>query len=232
MNSQPQPAARRDNAAPAQPHGHASNISAHIDHADRRLIELRHEFDRRVVTCLQLLECADAREALLDDRVPPPDALKFRPEDAPMLRRIRLAEPTGDGHYDHKTVENLRGVGGVIAIAGGFAPSPECARAKEIAAAFDRRAEEREKLRTTLGMPTPDAAFEDACAPVEALRDEMAALRASTIDGLAAKAHAACRCLEGHYDIDDPTDEGLVASILRDLLNLPRGLAAPANLTA
>lgn len=188
------------------------------DHPDAELIALRTEFDRRVLRYYFLLEQAACVESLLDRGIVRPSPLTVCVGDSAMLRRHRIDVP--ENFYDAETVEKIRraNIGGLVPVGDSFAPCAEKSRASDIVAAFDDWQRERAALREELGFQSPIAAFDAACAIVDETRDAMATIPASTVEGLAAKAHAACRCLEGHYDTEEPNHDALVASILRDLL--------------
>jgi hypothetical protein len=189
---------------------------ASIDHRalppgpDQKLMQLRRTFDQMVAISPRIAREADARYAALVASLPLPDGLRFRLDDAPMLKRLGLDFPAGGVYAD-----NYKGRLSTIAPK----PSDEYRRAREIIDAMVARRVAHDQALADSGVQGPDEALESVLAPLESVRDEMAELIAYTLQGVAAKAVAACTAYDGQIIIDDP-DQGLVQSLLADLIAL------------
>jgi hypothetical protein len=116
------------------------------------------------------------------------------------------------------------------------------ARLRDLAAQFEaasadflRRFTERAGLDDD-----DDESVAGLCAPIDAVREAMAAMPAATVDGLVAKAHAAAWFYDGGYywnrgdldsNLDNPEARALVTSILQDIVALRPEAALADQLT-
>jgi hypothetical protein len=204
-----------------------ADAGASIDHRapppgpDQKLLQLRHTFDQMIAVAPGIEREAAARYEALVASLPVPEGLRFRLDDAPMLKRVGLDFPAGGVYADEHERRLLT-----------IAPEPadQYRRAREI---FDAMAASRIALDQALaasGVQGPNDALEAILAPIDNVRDEMAEIIAYTLPGVAVKAYAACTAHDGATIIDAP-HEGLVQSLLADLIALagPPVAAGPSS---